>query len=61
MTFHLLVCQMCGKGTFLQIRSHIVSNQKQPSCKKRCGPQKGHGEKRCEIQGGGQEMAVMVG
>ena len=39
----------------------IQSNQKQPSCKKRCGPQKGHGEKRCEIQGGGQEMAVMVG
>ena len=25
------------------------------------GPQNGHGEKRCEIQGGGQEMAVMVG
>ena len=24
-------------------------------------PQKGYGEKRCEIQGGGQEMAVMVG
>jgi len=24
-------------------------------------PQKGHSEKRCEIQGGGQEMAVMVG
>jgi len=23
--------------------------------------QKGHCEKRCEIQGGGQEMAVMVG
>ena len=22
-----------------------ISNQKQPSCKKRCGPQKGHGEK----------------
>ena len=39
----------------------IISNQKQPSCKKRCGPHKGHGEKRCEIQGGGQEMAVMVG
>ena len=38
-----------------------ISNQKQPSCKKRCGPHKGHGEKRCEIQGGGQEMAVMVG
>ena len=40
---------------------YIQSNQKQPSCKKRCGPHKGHGEKRCEIQGGGQEMAVMVG
>ena len=40
---------------------YILSNQKQPSCKKRCGPQKGHGEKRCEIQGGGQEIAVMVG
>ena len=38
-----------------------ISNQKQPSCKKRCGPHKGQGEKRCEIQGGGQEMAVMVG
>ena len=38
-----------------------ISNQKQPSCKKRCGPHKSHGEKRCEIQGGGQEMAVMVG
>jgi len=26
-----------------------------------CGPQEGHCEKRCEIQGGSQEMAVMVG
>ena len=26
-----------------------------------CGPQKDHGEKRCEIQGGSQEMTVMVG
>jgi len=25
-----------------------------------CGLQEGHCEKRCEIQGGGQEMAVMV-
>ena len=41
--------------------NYNISNQKQPSCKKRCGPQKDHGEKRCEIQGGGQEMAVMVG
>ena len=37
------------------------SNTKQPAVKKVCGPQKGYGEKRCEIQGGGQEMAVMVG
>ena len=31
-----------------------ISNPKHPSCKKKvCGPQKGYGEKRCEIQGGG--------
>jgi len=28
---------------------------------KKVRPQKGHSEKRCEIQGGGQEMALMVG
>ena len=39
----------------------MISNPKQPSCKKVRGPQKGYVEKRCEIQGGGQEMAVMVG
>ena len=33
---------------------------KQPSCIKGCGPKK-QGEQRSEIQGGGQEMAVMVG
>ena len=27
------------------IYEYYLSNQKQPSCKKRCGPQKGHGEK----------------
>ena len=37
------------------------SNQNNQAVKKVCGPQKGYGEKRCEIQGGGQEMAVMVG
>ena len=37
-----------------------ISNPKQPSCKKKCSPQKDYGEKRYEIQGGGQEMAVMV-
>ena len=41
--------------------SLIVSNQEQPSCKKGRSLQKSHGEKRCEIQGGSQEMAVMVG
>ena len=36
----------------------IQNNQ---AVKKQCGPQKGYGEKRCEIQGSSQEMAVMVG
>ena len=41
---------------------YCISNPKQPSCKKKeYGPQKDYGEKRCEIQGGSQEMAVMVG
>ena len=35
--------------------------QNSQAVKKECGPEKGYGEKRCEIQGGGQEMAVMVG
>ena len=35
--------------------------QNSQAVKKQCGPQKGYGEKRCEIQGGGQEMAAMVG
>ena len=35
--------------------------QNSQAVKKVCGPQKGYGEKRCEIQGGGQEIAVMVG
>ena len=35
--------------------------QNSQAIKKECGPQKGYGEKRCEIQGGSQEMAVMVG
>ena len=28
MTFCLLVCQMCEKGTFSQIRSHMYSQSK---------------------------------
>ena len=38
---------------------YLIQNSQ--ALKKVCGPQKGYGEKRCEIQGGGQEMAVMVG
>ena len=35
--------------------------QKQPGCKKSCGPIKnGQCEKNCEIKGDSQEMAVMV-
>ena len=45
----------------MKLQKEVISNQKQPSCKKECGLQKSQGEKRFEIQGGGQEMAVMVG
>ena len=38
---------------------YLIKNSQ--AVKKECGPQKGYDEKRCEIQGGGQEMAVMVG
>ena len=56
------ICHQQRWGNALRnITRYVISNQKQPSCKKRYGPHKGHGEKRCEIQGGGQEMAMMVG
>ena len=42
------------------IRVHVYLIQNSQAVKKVCGPQKGYGEKRCAIQGGGQEMAVMV-
>ena len=41
------------------VKFNLIQNSQ--AVKKVCGPQKGYGEKRCEIQGGGQEMAVMVG
>jgi len=44
----------------MQLQKEVKSNPKQPSCKK-SWPLKGHCEKRCEIQGGSQEIAVMVG
>ena len=42
-----------------RVMYYLIQNSQ--AVKKVCGPQKGYGEKRCEIQGGGQEMAVMVG
>ena len=39
--------------------TYLIQNSQ--AVKKACNPQKGYGEKRCEIQGGGQKMAVMVG
>ena len=54
-TVQPLLCDL-----FLSTNSiHLIQNSQ--AVKKKCGPQKGYGEKRCEIQGGGQEMAVMVG
>jgi len=40
----------------MQLHKEVKSNSIQPSCKRSVRPQKGHCEKRCEIQGGGQEM-----
>jgi len=45
----------------MQLQKEVKSNPKQPSYKKRVQPKKGHCEKRCEIQGGGQGMALTVG
>ena len=43
----------------MDVNIYLIQNSQ--AVKKVCGPQKGYGEKRCEIQGGGQEMVVMVG
>ena len=45
-------------GMYLHCNIYLIKNSQ--AVKKVCSPQKGCGEKRCEIQGGGQEMAVMV-
>ena len=49
----------CMLNPFMYRNVYLIQNSQ--AVKKVCGPQKGYGEKRCEIQGGGQEMAVMVG
>ena len=43
----------------MSIKYDLIQNSQ--AVNKECGPQKGYGEKRREIQGGSQEMAVMVG
>ena len=48
-----------GSRCEVPVISYLIQNSL--AVKKVCGPQKGYGEKRCEIQGGGQEMAVMIG
>ena len=50
-----------GNMPALQHTITCESNPKTVQLKKGCSPQEGHCEKRCKIQGGGQEMAVMVG
>ena len=66
-TLASLVHHNTGPFSFLKSVEPYVSMynyyliQNSQAVKKVCGPQKGYGEKRCEIQGGGQEMAVMVG
>ena len=51
---------MAGFGVYkYKKKRNLIQNSQ--AVKKECGPEKGYGEKRCEIQGGGQEMAVMVG
>ena len=45
----------------MKLQKEVVSYQKQPSYKKGCDLKKGYGEKDYKIQGGSQEMAVMVG
>ena len=63
-SFFLLIYSRCGAPASWAARHTIVCLdliQNSQAVKKECGPQKGYGEKRCVIQGGGQEMAVMLG
>ena len=51
-----------GKHVFsIQWVCKYISNPKQPSCEKKCAALRKAMVKKDEIQGGGQEMAVMVG
>ena len=54
----LMLVITAGTTEMIHDNDNLIQNSQ--AVKKQCGPQKGYGEKRCEIQGGGQEMAVMV-
>ena len=54
-----LIALLLWRLMYGKVSDYLIQNSQ--AVKKVCGPQKGYGEKRCEIQGGGQEMAVMVG
>ena len=56
-----ILCEKLTRVQNSELESHVVNYLNIQAVKKGCGPQKGHGEKRCEIQGDSQEMAVMVG
>ena len=58
-TYHCLHQAHANYFEYAVVSSYLIQNSQ--AVKKKCGPEKGYGEKRCEIQGGGQEMAVMVG
>jgi len=49
----------CDKILALGGKYDLIQNH--PAVKSVCGPQDCYSEKRCEIQTGSQEMAVMVG
>ena len=44
----------------LQLQLNYNLSKNSQAVKKECGPQNGKDEIRCEIQGGSQEMAVIV-
>ena len=52
---------MATESLFSECVYNYYLIQNSQAVKKECSPRKGYGEKRCQIQGSGQEMAVMVG
>jgi len=55
----IVSCESKAISNIATVNYNLI--QKQPSCKKKCvAPKEAIVQKRCEIQGGGQEMAVMV-